>query len=86
MGKKTIKAAGDLWTPRLGARIDRPGYRNVLFFCESNDQRPYRVVEVPADQFDGPGALERLSDKELRALFDGSASMSGSLLPARAQE
>lgn len=70
-----IRAEGDTWSARLGDR--RPGAttRPVLFFCTTTDQRPYRVVEVPADRFDGDDDLEALPEQELRDLFANSRSM-----------
>jgi hypothetical protein len=70
-----IRADGDTWTARLGDQ--RPGAetRPVLFFCTTTDQRPYRVVEVPADRFDGDDDLDELAEDELRDLFADSRSM-----------
>lgn len=70
-----IKAEGDTWTARLGEQ--RPGAttRPVLFFCTTTDQRPYRVVEVPADRFGEDADLEGLSEEDLRGLFADSRSM-----------
>lgn len=60
---------------RLAERPSLDGSRAVLFFCVTTDQRPYRVVEVPPDRIADEGALERLSDDELRELFAESRSM-----------
>ena len=51
MGSK-LKAEGDIWRAVPGGPSSRSGHRNVVFFCESNGQRPYRVVEVPDDGSD----------------------------------
>lgn len=72
---KKLKAEGDVWRPVPGGPSQRAGYRTVVFLCESNGQRPYRVVEVPADGTDGDALLDRLSAQELGELFDRSASM-----------
>ncbi len=47
----------------------------ILFFCETTDQRPYRVVEVDADRFSSQDDVERLSRKELRELYRRSSSL-----------
>lgn len=70
-----IRADGDTWTARLGERQPGAVTRPVLFFCTTTDQRPYRVVEVPADRFGGNDDLEELAEEELRNLFAGSRSM-----------
>ncbi len=70
-----IKADGDRWKVRLGRDSRRPGLRPVLFFCETTDQRPYRVVEVPEDRFCAQADVDALSSGELRELFDRSTSL-----------
>ncbi len=47
----------------------------ILFFCETTDQRPYRVVEVDADRFSSQDDVERLSSKELQELYRRSSSL-----------
>jgi hypothetical protein len=47
----------------------------VVFFCTSNGQRPWRVVQVDGDQVRNADDLDGLSIAELRALFDRSESM-----------
>lgn len=69
-----IKADNDTWSARLGSS-DREGFRTVVFFCTSNGQRPYRVVEVTADRFSSQDDLELLSDADLRDLFGDTTSM-----------
>lgn len=71
----TIKADGDRWRVRLGKDRPRPGIRVVLFFCETTDQRPYRVLEVPEDRFELQDDLESLSRTELRQLYRQSTSL-----------
>jgi len=67
----TIKADGDTWRAELGG--SRPA-RNVVFFCESTNQRPYRVIPV-GDRFGDVDDLGDLTAEELRDLFDQSGSM-----------
>jgi hypothetical protein len=72
---KQIKADGDTWTARLGEKQTGTTARPVLFFCTTTNQRPYRVVEVPADRFEGDADLDGLTEEELRGLFADSRSM-----------
>jgi hypothetical protein len=71
---KRIKADHDTWTATLDASTSGPG-RMVVFFCTSNGQRPWRVVQVDGDQVRNADDLDGLSIAELRALFDRSESM-----------
>lgn len=70
-----IKAAGDTWSARVGEKSRDPELQSIVFFCVTNGQRPYRVVEVPRTRIGGADALESLSADDLRALFDSSESM-----------
>lgn len=72
---RTIRADGDRWAVRIGERPPAPDLQQVLFFCRTTDQRPYRVVEVPADQVPDAEALEALSGDQLQELFRASRSM-----------
>ena len=65
-----LKADGDTWRPVLNESGES---RNVVFFCDSNGQRPYRVVVI--DESLTEDDLAALSDDALRALFDRSGSM-----------
>lgn len=67
-----IKAEGDVWRAELA---EEAGERVVVFFCQSTDQRPYRVVRLDADRSGGSEALEELSEEELQDLFEASRSM-----------
>ena len=69
-----IKSDNDTWSARLGGS-DHPGFRTIVFFCASNGQRPYRVVEVPEDRFGSQDDLDRLSEADLRELFAETTSM-----------
>lgn len=70
----SIKADNDTWRAELGGP-GREGFRNVVFFCASNGQRPYRVAEVPADRFSSQDDLDGLPESELRELFAETTSM-----------
>lgn len=70
-----IKADGDRWKVRLGQDRPRPGVRVVLFFCETTDQRPYRVVEVPEERFTSQEDLEEMASEELLELYRQSTSL-----------
>ena len=65
-----LKADGDTWRPVLN---ESGGERNLVFFCDSNGQRPYRVVVIEESLTED--GLAALSDDALRALFDRSGSM-----------
>lgn len=67
-----IKAEGDVWRAELA---EEGGERVVVFFCQSTDQRPYRVVRVDPDRYGGSEALEETPEEELRRLFETSRSM-----------
>lgn len=67
-----LRADGDTWKVWFGGSEEEPA---VLFFCETTDQRPYRVARVAAGRFSGDEDLERLSKDELRALFQSSRSL-----------
>lgn len=70
-----IKADGDTWRARLSECPPRPETQAVVFFCVTTSQRPYRVVEVPADRLKNAEELEALRDSELRELFEASRSL-----------
>ena len=70
-----IKAGGDTWSAQIGEKSSGPQLQTVVFFCVTNGQRPYRVVEVSRTRIGGAEALEALSAADLQALFDESTSM-----------
>ena len=67
----TIRADGDTWRAELGGD---GASRTLVFFCDSTDQRPYRVVPVGADS-EVPEDVGQLSPDQLKDLFDRSRSM-----------
>ncbi len=68
----TIKAEGGRWRAEAA---QEGGTHLVVFFCESSDQRPYRVVRVEDDQYQSNEALAAASDDDLAALFEASESL-----------
>ena len=66
-----IKADGDTWRPVLDESDRR---RMLVFFCETNGQRPYRVVAA-GDEVRTEDDVSALSESALRELFDRSGSM-----------
>lgn len=72
---REIRADGDRWRVRLSADPPSPGIQALVFFPVTCDQRPFRVVEVPEERVGGEEALEALSERELRELFDEASSM-----------
>jgi hypothetical protein len=71
---KRIKADNDTWQATLEASPAGPE-RHLVFFCVSNDQRPWRVVRLNEDEIPPSEGLDALSTDELRALFGRSESM-----------
>ncbi|WP_419858363.1 hypothetical protein [Candidatus Palauibacter irciniicola] len=67
-----IKAEGDVWRAELA---EENGERVVVFFCQSTDQRPYRVVRLDPDRTGGSETAEEIPEEELRHLFEASRSM-----------
>lgn len=72
---REIRADGDRWKVRLSADPPHPGTQALVFFPETCDQRPFRVVEVPEERVGSQEALDALSERELRELFQASSSM-----------
>jgi hypothetical protein len=72
---KKLRADGDVWRARLSAHPPRAGVQAVVFFCLTSRQRPYRVVEVPADRLPDEDALEALSEADLGEMFAESQSL-----------
>lgn len=72
---RKLKADGDTWECRWGSESAAPDVQPILFFCVTNDQRPYRVVEVSRESVAGPDALAKLPEDELQALFERARSM-----------
>ena len=67
-----IKAEGDVWRAELA---EENGERVVVFFCQSTDQRPYRVVRLDPDGYGADETREEIPEEELRDLFEASRSM-----------
>jgi len=74
MKERSIEVDHDRWFVKLGEHAPHPGIATVLFFPR-NQQRPYRVAEVPAARFASQQELEALSDDDLLALFHASDFM-----------
>lgn len=73
--ERRLKADGDAWSVRLGEASEREGFRTLLFFCVTTNQRPYRVVEVPEERLADQDSLGELDDAALAELFRASRSM-----------
>ncbi len=73
--ERKLKADGDTWSVRLGETSEREGFRTLLFFCVTTNQRPYRVVEVPENRLADQEAVNELADGALEELFRTSRSM-----------
>ncbi len=68
--RATIKAGGDTWRAEVE---NQGGDATVVFFCETTNQRPYRVVRAGGPM--GDDELSALSADDLRGLFERSRSM-----------
>ena len=73
--ERKLKADGDTWSVRLGETSEREGFRTLLFFCVTTNQRPYRVVEVPEERLADQAAVDKLDDASVEELFRASRSM-----------
>ena len=73
--ERRFKADGDAWSVRLGEASEREGFRTLLFFCVTTNQRPYRVVEVPEERLADQAAVDKLDDAAVEELFRASRSM-----------
>lgn len=74
-GPRKLRADGDTWSVRLGEQAERDGFRTLLFFCETTNQRPYRVVEIPEERLAGEDDLSALDDAAIAELFGASRSL-----------
>lgn len=68
MSERYIEAENERWEVRLGEHPAHPNVGTIIFYPRDN-QRPYRVVEVPDDRFASQDELDRLGDEDLKALF-----------------
>jgi hypothetical protein len=69
---RTYDANGETWTVRLSDETPHEGVRPLIFHCESNTSRGWRVVEVSVDEYAGDDRIDGLSEGELGQLFDRS--------------
>jgi hypothetical protein len=82
--KEGFHADGETWLVRTEESDPRRDVVTIVFHCVSNDQRPYRVVEVPAPLLEGRTA-ETSSDEELTELFGRTHTMDYSHDPGAEQ-
>ena len=73
--ERRFKADGDAWSVRLGEASEREGFRTLLFFCVTTNQRPYRVVEVPEERLADQETVDEMDDAAVEELFRASRSM-----------
>ncbi|MEX0907348.1 MAG: hypothetical protein WD054_03375 [Gemmatimonadota bacterium] len=72
--KEPIHADGDTWRVADTGHDPRRAVHTVVFHCLSDNQRPYRVLEVPESQL-GARSFDTLSEAELVGLFSRSHTM-----------
>lgn len=65
-------ADGERWDVYLSDEEPRDGLGSLIFHCTSNSSHGWRVVEVPAGEYEAADAVERLEDDELGKLFERS--------------
>ena len=71
---RVFETDGDRWIATVDRQAAHPGMHAVVFHCVSDGQRPYRVLEVPAERSFDPDRKD-LSDGELRELFSNAHTM-----------
>jgi hypothetical protein len=69
---KRLEANGEDWDVQLSRERPHDGVGAVIFRCASNSSYGWRVVEVPAGEYETQERLDALSKVELRGLFDRS--------------
>ena len=69
-----IEMEGDRWVATVDRQTAHPGMHALVFNCVSDSQRPYRVVEIPAEESDQRTTPE-FSERELRELFGNTQTM-----------
>ena len=66
---RTYEGDDQRWEVYLSDERPHEGVRPVVFRCTSNSSFGWRVVEVPAGEFED-GRLEAMEESELTALFE----------------
>lgn len=69
-----FRADGDSWHITSGERDAADAVRTIVFHCLSDNQRPYRVVQVAEPLLRGKD-VNTLSENELTDLFRRSQTM-----------
>lgn len=72
--ERPIEMEGDRWIAKLDRQAAHPGMHALVFHCISDGQRPYRVIEIPAEDADGAGDPQ-FSERELKELFSNAHIM-----------
>lgn len=63
---------GRRWDVELSRETPHSGVTSVIFRCMSNSSYGWRVVEVPAREYEDEERIDRLSEGELEELFERS--------------
>lgn len=72
--ERPIEMDGDRWIATVDRRSAHPGMHAVVFHCVSDGQRPYRVIEVPADE-SREGSDTGFNERELKEMFSNAHTM-----------
>lgn len=67
---RTYEAKDETWDVYLSDEAPREGLRPLVFRCKTNSSHGWRVVEVPAVDFEG--GVEQVAESELDELFERS--------------
>lgn len=67
-----LDARGETWDVRLSREEARDGVKSVIFRCASNSSYGWRVVGVPAGEYESQEGLQSAPEAELHGLFERS--------------
>jgi len=72
--ERYIDVEGDRWIATVDRQAAHPGMHALVFHCVSDAQRPYRVIEIPAER-EGGSEKPGFSERDLRELFSNAQIM-----------
>lgn len=67
---RSYEIAGDTWRAYIGEDAPHPGVLPLIFHCTSNPSHGWRVVEVPAEEFEDSADLDQMEEDQVAELFD----------------
>jgi hypothetical protein len=66
----TYEIDGETWGVYLGEDRPHPDVLPLIFHCTTNSSHGWKVVEVPASEWESEDRVSRLSESELAELFE----------------